>query len=143
MVPDYFHLKSDFLMKKRQKVVRLWPLLSHHLLRPWHIQYCLLICTCFTNINLNSSVLVLKYYLCVIWIAWLSAVHKRHALFIVYMVSSSWNFAVYIYFSWLCGMWLDILRMNQVGHFMSCHCCRKIWCKCTNTLKYIVTVHNY
>ena len=34
-VSDCSHLKIDFLIKKRQKVVRLWPYLSHHFLRPW------------------------------------------------------------------------------------------------------------
>ena len=33
-VSDYFHLKTDFIMNKRQKVVRLWPHLSHCLLCP-------------------------------------------------------------------------------------------------------------
>ena len=37
MVSDYYHLKTDFLVKKRQKVVRLWPHLLYHLLRKWMI----------------------------------------------------------------------------------------------------------
>ena len=38
-VSDYFHLKTDLLLK-RQKVVRLLPHLSHRLLRP-----CLYFCS--------------------------------------------------------------------------------------------------
>ena len=42
-VSDYFHFKTDFLINKRQKVVRLWPYLLHHLLFPCSYQkslYC-------------------------------------------------------------------------------------------------------
>ena len=39
-VSDYFHLKTDILLK-RQKVVRLLPHLSHRLLRP-----CMMIMVC-------------------------------------------------------------------------------------------------
>ena len=40
-IVDYFHLNIDFLMKKRQEVIRLWPHLLHHLLHPW-LNYTLL-----------------------------------------------------------------------------------------------------